>query len=475
MNLIYFSDIQKSTQGVFMQKLSKFSRVLILFLLFNLNLDLNLCSAFAEPVKNPDPYTLFSQYLQNDDPKLLVDNGELLLTELDQMAARGLTSATLTTQPWSDAYWPLQSGNIAWRYADPRFPKSEDFIKNYNYIWLAPHTVTGSSNPKNYDTLSPAEKYDLLIGDSNRNLTAAALRPGKRIYDDHKNVESWVGICHGWAPASYMLDRPRNSITVTAADGITRINFYPSDIKALSSYLWANLPFRARFIGGRCKVSNPARNNTGRIIDPNCYDTNPGTWHLSVVNQIGVSNRSLIMDSTYDYEVWNQPIYSYKYSYFNPKTNKNEKNLSEATLSLNDFRNDKFAKFRSPYAKYVVGISMTVIYIGETYPTKSNSDSSNADRKVKTTYLYDLELDASGKIIGGEWYQSSHPDFLWTPKKDTHLLTTYDKEIEKSNSQWRHSEPLPKEWADYARQASRNESLPLSKIIDELISRSNSK
>ncbi len=30
-------------------------------------------------------------------------------------------------------------------------------------------------------------------------------------------------------------------------------------------------------------------------------------------------------------------------------------------------------------------------------------------------YHYDLELDSSGRIVGGEWYQNRHPDFVWMP------------------------------------------------------------
>jgi hypothetical protein len=39
-----------------------------------------------------------------------------------------------------------------------------------------------------------------------------------------------------------------------------------------------------------------------------------------VAAQRTVSRRAMIMDATYDYEVWNQPIFSYEYQYFNPAT-----------------------------------------------------------------------------------------------------------------------------------------------------------
>jgi hypothetical protein len=36
---------------------------------------------------------------------------------------------------------------------------------------------------------------------------------------------------------------------------------------------------------------------------------------------------------------------------------------------------------------------------------------------------YDLELDGSGAIIGGEWRQRDRPDFLWT--QTAPVLTGY--------------------------------------------------
>src|SRR5262249_50319012 len=157
------------------------------------------------------------------------------------------------------------------------------------------------------------------------------------VYQDSSgNVETWMGICHGWSPAAFMIARPTNAITVVAADGKTPITFYPSDIKALSSQLWANNPADSRFIGGRCNVKKPKVDSVGRIIDQDCFDTNPGTWHLAVVNQIGIGKRSFVLDVTYDYEVWNQPARKYSYVYFNPQTLKPVGKLQDAIVAIDD-------------------------------------------------------------------------------------------------------------------------------------------
>jgi hypothetical protein len=38
-------------------------------------------------------------------------------------------------------------------------------------------------------------------------LTQANAEGGRYYYENYGNVEAWMGICHGWAPASYMMKR----------------------------------------------------------------------------------------------------------------------------------------------------------------------------------------------------------------------------------------------------------------------------
>jgi len=224
---------------------------------------------------------------------------------------------------------------------------------------------------------------------------------GKSFYDATGSVETWMGICHGWSPAAYMLARPKRSITIVTPDNIP-IKFFPSDIKALGSLLWANMPARTRFIGGRCNDKNPAMDqSTGRVVSAQCFDTNPGTWHLAVVNQIGAAKRSMVFDVTFDYEVWNQPVYGYSYTYFNPQTRKATNTLAQAKVAVSAYTNDKFKRFRSPTARSVVGVSMLVSYVVETSPSQREDDSPSYDSIQQVAYEYDLELDANDVIMVG--------------------------------------------------------------------------
>jgi hypothetical protein len=409
----------------------------------------------------------------NDQPSQLVDN--LKYDKLDQMEKAKLLEAKLPEQPWSDSYWPLYQGVLGARYGDVNFLKTseEDWLAYYKFVTeLFPaNEILKNGVASEVDKLSTAEKYDLLIGnDQLWSFTKANWAEGEYYYKRDGAVEHWMGICHGWAPASYMLDRPLKSVSLPSYDQRNDITFYPSDIKALASYLWANASGAVRFIGGRCNDKDPEQDENGRIISPQCFDTNPGAWHTAIVNQIGVSQRSMVMDATYDYEVWNQPIYKYRYIYFNPLTQKVVRTLKEATVKKADFeKKDPSARYRAANYETIVGISMDIDYIVETNPTQIDSDNSENDMIHQVNYIYDIELDKHGKIIGGEWYSNFHPDFLWTPLPHSRILTRYDRELVED---WDGNSPLPSKWSLQAiKSASAQQSLPLARIVETLIKR----
>lgn len=409
-------------------------------------------------------------YEANDKAENLVDT--FAHNTLSGMESAHLTSGKLAESPWSDDYWGIYKGITGARYADPNFPESGDWKQNFDYVRNhSAATILSSGNAGSIDLLSPAEKYDALVGDANGTLTRRQWSDGKYYYDSHGSVETWMGICHGWSPAAYMLARPRKAVKVVTPQGV-QITFYPSDIKALASLLWANTRNTTRFIGGRCNDQNPAKDPaTGRVTSSKCFDTNPGTWHLAVVNQIGASKRSMVMDVTYDYQVWNQPTYAYQYSYFNPQNMSATSSLTAATVSKAAFTRDKFKAYRSSRAASFVGISMRVSYVVETQPSHRGSDSASNDAIQQVDYRYDLELDANNRIIGGEWYTNKHPDFLWTPPKGTRAVTHYDH---LATGSWQQGHAVPQNWRVAAQQSSRTDGAPLAAVVEQLIKFANS-
>lgn len=400
----------------------------------------------------------------NDQAVKLVDRLEL--TRLADMDAQKLTQVTLPQSPWSDSYWPTYRGLTAMRYADPAFPNSMDWRANADYLLAR----IGAS--ADVDQLSPAEKYDRLIGDADYTLTRNQIDQGRPYYEQSGEVADWMGLCHGWAPAAYSTARPVRTVQALAADGVTQIRFYPADIKALTTLLWSNGRFRTRFIGGRCNDQKPKLDAAGRPIKPDCLDTNPGTWHLSVVNQLGVSKRSLIIDSNFDHEVWNFPVLSYEYTYFDPRTGKSTPSLAEAKIPLASYAADPYAGFRAPTAREVVGIRMRLRYVSETEPTAALEDSEANDYLESTTYQYDLELDENGQIVGGEWHTLRHPDFLWTSVPNVQPTAIGDYLLDKQGDKrvWLAGQPVPPSWRESAVKSSRS-AQPLTRIVRELIRR----
>lgn len=405
---------------------------------------------------------------RNDRPESLVD--ELRYVKPADMDAAGLSRAALAESPWSDDYWGIYLGILGKRYADPSFPASEDWKANFDYVKAHPVAgIVASGDAAAVERLSPSEKYDLLVGDARGTLTAAMWAEGQQYHDSQGKVERWMGICHGWAPGAFMLPRPRKAVTSLAADGKTQLRFYPSDIKALASLLWANARTETRFIGGRCSEKAPKADANGRVLLASAFDTNPGTWHMCVVNQIGAGKRSFVMDATYDYEVWNQPVYAYQYWYFNPQALKIVPSLREATVARGDFKRDPFRKYRTSNHAAVAGVVMRVKYVVETRPSHAPEDAPARDAIEKVDYYYDLELDQAGVILGGEWYQNRHPDFLWTPPKGARAVSSWDA---RATGAWRADAVMPASWRSAAAGAAAS-GQPLSKIVEGLLALAN--
>lgn len=412
-----------------------------------------------------------SSFSPNDRVEALVDTKKIIrsLTEMEKL---NLREGKVGTTPWSDDYWPIYKGILGARYADQEFDFLGEWDEANEYIKSNPALeIFTSSDFDLINLMSPAEKYDFLMGDRTQALTKRMWQEGKYYWDEYGEVETWMGICHGWAPASYMLARPTKKITVTAFDGKTKISFYPSDIKALSSLLWANVRTATRFIGGRCSSQDPQTDENGRVIEADCSDTNPGTWHMSIVNQVGITKASFVMDATFDYEVWNQPVVSYSYKYFNPQTREAKENIDEATIDLATYTSDKFKDYRSQDAKKIVGVSMQVEYGVESSPMQRDIETSEHDATTYAYYMYDLEINEAGEIIGGEWYRNTHPDFLWTPPIGTKAITYADYYL-LGVPNWDGKQALPARWRDLAiKSAERGQ--PLAKIVESLIELSN--
>ncbi|HTL12410.1 MAG TPA: hypothetical protein VL588_07970 [Bdellovibrionota bacterium] len=381
-----------------------------------------------------------------------------------QIYKAGLSQHQLATIPWSDSYWPTYKGHVARRYADNGYPDSKDWSANHAYAVGAPFwSLYQEGDPETVRRLSPAEKYDLLVG-ARHGVTDWAWGQGQSLYDQSGKVPEWMGICHGWSGAAHMgvAVSPR-AVKAPSFDGHSTLEFFPSDIKALTSLLWANAPPSTRFLGTRCEAHGPAVDENGRIIDESCFDLNPGLWHLIVTHQLGLEDRGLVADMTYDDEVWNYPVYGYRLTYFNPETHAVVPHPGGAIVSMADFKSDWFTKYRSSAAKFALGVAMDVLYTVEMSP---HMGGQGAPLVRDEMLVYDLELDQDLKILGGEWYQNSHPDFAWTFGKGSEAVSAEDFGL---TGDWDPtSSPLPASWQAAAGRLA-PKGIPLASVIKHLV------
>jgi hypothetical protein len=172
-----------------------------------------------------------------------------------------------------------------------------------------------------------------------------------------------------------------------------------------------------------------------------------------------------VLDATYDYQVWNQPALGYSYSYFNPQTLAYSDDLAGARVPMAQFTADKFGRYRSKKAAFVVGITMDFTYVHETLPSHASSDDASQDSLRTVRYYYDLELDQQDRVIGGEWYANQHPDFLWVPKPGTHASSVAEGQ---ASGSWKGAGILPTSWRNAAKRAE-NSGQPLGKLVETLL------
>jgi len=376
--------------------------------------------------------------------------------------------AVKVTQPWSDTSWPDKLGSIAAPYAVSGFPGfrlawwvNKGFIEDHQPKL---HTNADNLSQEEIDQLSPAEKYDYLIGDKSFTLSTQVLSMVEQL-SDQKQMALWSGVCHGWSPASLYTDRPEHSFQIKAANG-KLITFYPSDVKALLSFLWGKSYVQnlTKVEGWQCK-NGASVNKNGRLMDPTCFDVNPGFLHLVLANQLGLNKRGLVIDRQYKHTVYNQPVFAYKYKYYNPITTATVKNMEKARIKLGGHYRDPFKEYRSPRARSIVGVEMTLWYAQEKSPTHEPTDAESDDNIETMDLRYDLELDENDNIVGGEWreymdpdrpnlvegFKYGHPDIIWLVPKGNTALSSANCDYD--DSSWNGKDPLPATWKSCAQSA----------------------
>jgi hypothetical protein len=294
-----------------------------------------------------------------NEPSRLIDNPENDWTKLP-------LSGRLMNEPWSGSYWPKQKGGIAYRWK---------VDQSHDYPTLTRDEALNAS-PREIQSLSPAEKYDLYVGNYDWPLTERAMG------ESSPTEASWTGYCHGWSSASAQYVEPA-PVRMVNPDGIV-VPFGSSDIKALLTYLNGEV-LRSTHTSHewRTEISTAGTvclSNSG--ADPGCLDTNAGAFHILVSNLVGLRGRSLLMDVDNTYEKWNQPISSYQTSV-----------LTDNIVTYED----------SHMVHREIIVSTQVVYTVEIEPTWHAVVGTEGQHNKTATYMYRLQLNRENEIIGGDW------------------------------------------------------------------------
>lgn len=292
--------------------------------------------------------------------------------KLDKLPTSGQSSKT----PWSDTYWPSYQGGIANRWQDEKNNSPGFDYKFYKLEELKNGSV-------DLNILSPAEKFDIFNSRYDYPLLNSEWNRC------HPSDASWEGICHGWTPAAIHYEEPKN-VTMKNKDGL-EIPFGSSDVKALLSYFLAQFASgheKTQFIGERCNTD--IQKNLEEADSPECWDANPGTFHVMLTNMIGLAGTAFTCDVDGSIEVWNQPMTKYEYR------------LGKTSDPTNT---------SAPGTVKEQSVSLTMYYVKETYP----SATAHKPLILNKNYNYLLDLDADDNILGGSYdkNQLDHVDFMW--------------------------------------------------------------
>ncbi len=227
-----------------------------------------------------------------DNPSLLDGDFNYTFTELP-------TSGAAKKIPWAGSYWPTWQDGINVRWAGAN---SDSAAKKYELAF-------GKTGVE--DAVSAHSGVDSLVGGTP--CTSDAECPVAKGSMCAKRAGSsagtcspiWFGICHAWAPAAILEDEPKQPVV------FNDVEFKVNDMKALMSLAYTD-GLDVKFVSLRCdedEVGVDLRDVAA------CKDTNAGTFHVVVANLLGLRGESFIEDRTFDDEVWNQPVRSFRVSH----------------------------------------------------------------------------------------------------------------------------------------------------------------
>jgi hypothetical protein len=385
------------------------------------------------------------------------------VTHLDEIAKRGWEQARPTHELWSGSYWATYQGGLAFQYRDSQWMKLNEKVYDFKaYFQLFHQTPRHQYVTKD---LTPAEKYDLLIGSDQNTLTRSQWDFAQSVYEKNfGEIPTWRGLCDGFAAAATQLPRPINPVVVKTARG-EDLTILPEDIKAYATLLYAEGVKKTTLLGRRCN-GNPLSWVSGA-----CKAIHAASLHLALVNKIGQEKQTFIVDASKGKEVWNYPIHSYAFKYFHPFRPKTLLQNWHDAKEVYPGQEHRFGFHlsRSRETYWVIGVEATIQLQDMRDPTLAEVDSEKLDKLKEVKYRYTLDVNQNGHIVDGDWINDG-PDFMWIVQG-----ALAQSSVEAQQGIYRDpvsfKEPLPRELQLQAERAAASGET-LQRLVTELIKKS---
>lgn len=365
--------------------------------ILTLGLTLGISAMYACTDQNKEEMRPPSVLLQDaidpdDDPSLMglqIGEYEAQFSELPQ-------KGFLSYVPWSDTYYPTHEGGITNRWNRPGTVRDKVFYPILQWADVPSTNIT---------ELSSSEKYDIYVGDPNFSFTRAERKRTqvmRTLKDPKFKIPFWEGLCHAWAPATLLFENP-GPVTAKNPDGID-VPFGSTDIKALLTYFLHNESSMTFFASKRCDVDAAElrqKLDRGEITSAyytrvmeslECRGIHPGAFQIILGNMIGLQGKGFVADVTRDQQVWNQAVFGYETSVLAIRTSGFSRGADRRTV-------------KEVKVKTVMHYTQEIERVWDRIVTPASNRTVD--------YIYWLELNARGEIIGGTWVSDARPDFLW--------------------------------------------------------------
>ncbi len=281
--------------------------------------------------------------------------------------------------PWSGNYFAMKHGGIAnrWQIGEKRYPRLHQLPNRDEVLNMTAEEV---------NRLSPAEKYDIFVGDYDYTVTKRELFNRGPMRGLKPKI--WEGFCNGVRCASGILPEPKTSIIVQNHDGIN-IKFQSSDLKALAGAAYF-------FVERYAQMGGPTA-NTKAEAQPNA-----AAFDLALRYFLSQKKKSFMVDANLGKQIWNESVIGYHREVSPPQG-----------LTPDE-------QWQRPWAIAKVKVEGYLETLGEVDIKKTNGPTVHkivaGELHENLPISYVLYIDAQGNAFDGTWNRAKNNrgvDFVW--------------------------------------------------------------